>query len=433
MATNTPNLGLLKKNPATDGNETFNIETMLNNNWDKIDTVVGDMQDVPTASKDVSGAIKELFTNVVNGKNELVGAINDMEGSADPDDTFAQLAAAIRAIETGVDTEDATALASYILAGYTAYAEGQKLTGTMPFKKYGEGDGGSFDSFDCYEISVGYGEDGVHYIKMRPTPSLGRPIAYESDTWLRVEDNALFPENIKSGKNILGVIGKSTVVDTENANLNPAYLLQGQSGYDDGALKQGTMVRKTNTEPPAGTAQWGNGDLACYLNTGYYEAGAVELRVSVAQLQAAETDLKAPNIRSGINMFGVSGSLIEGKRKVTGQTVISSGTLPFTSLSSTGGDYYIEITGHGFIPGMVEAWDTFPPNNYRRMVVYFADGFYYSDVPIANFTVATGSNGSTNTGDYYFVTDSVSLTASLIRLPISGSNGYTLNYTVYEL
>ncbi|WP_379130959.1 pyocin knob domain-containing protein [Paenibacillus sp. sgz500958] len=41
MATNTPNLNLLKKNPATDGNETFNIQTMLNENWDKVDAAVG--------------------------------------------------------------------------------------------------------------------------------------------------------------------------------------------------------------------------------------------------------------------------------------------------------------------------------------------------------------------------------------------------------
>ncbi|MUT67820.1 hypothetical protein [Paenibacillus sp. NEAU-GSW1] len=42
MASNTPNLGLLKKDPAIDGNDTFNIETMLNENWDKIDVALGD-------------------------------------------------------------------------------------------------------------------------------------------------------------------------------------------------------------------------------------------------------------------------------------------------------------------------------------------------------------------------------------------------------
>lgn len=37
MASYTPNLNLLKKSPVTDGNDTFNVDTMLNDNWDKID------------------------------------------------------------------------------------------------------------------------------------------------------------------------------------------------------------------------------------------------------------------------------------------------------------------------------------------------------------------------------------------------------------
>ncbi|GGG81712.1 pyocin knob domain-containing protein [Paenibacillus radicis (ex Gao et al. 2016)] len=62
MASNTENLDLLKKNPVTDGNETFNIKTMLNDNWDKLDAVVGDMSSVQTVAKDAAGAIKELHS-----------------------------------------------------------------------------------------------------------------------------------------------------------------------------------------------------------------------------------------------------------------------------------------------------------------------------------------------------------------------------------
>jgi hypothetical protein len=40
MPSNTTNLALYKKNPATDGLDTFNIDTMLNENWDKIDANV---------------------------------------------------------------------------------------------------------------------------------------------------------------------------------------------------------------------------------------------------------------------------------------------------------------------------------------------------------------------------------------------------------
>ena len=36
MASYTPNLNLLKKDPVADGNDFFNIKTMMNDNWDKI-------------------------------------------------------------------------------------------------------------------------------------------------------------------------------------------------------------------------------------------------------------------------------------------------------------------------------------------------------------------------------------------------------------
>lgn len=41
MASNTSNLNLLKKDPLADGKDTFNIRTMLNENWDKIDEFAG--------------------------------------------------------------------------------------------------------------------------------------------------------------------------------------------------------------------------------------------------------------------------------------------------------------------------------------------------------------------------------------------------------
>jgi len=40
LSSNTTNLSLYKADPVADGNNTFNIQTMLNNNWDLIDTAV---------------------------------------------------------------------------------------------------------------------------------------------------------------------------------------------------------------------------------------------------------------------------------------------------------------------------------------------------------------------------------------------------------
>lgn len=63
MASNTPNLNLLKKNPATDGNDLFDINTMLNDNWDKIDTAYAAMVDTSDVqSTDISDLKTRLNT-----------------------------------------------------------------------------------------------------------------------------------------------------------------------------------------------------------------------------------------------------------------------------------------------------------------------------------------------------------------------------------
>ena len=44
MASNTQNLNLYKADPVADANDTFNIDTLVNDNWDKIDQKVGEQE-----------------------------------------------------------------------------------------------------------------------------------------------------------------------------------------------------------------------------------------------------------------------------------------------------------------------------------------------------------------------------------------------------
>jgi len=67
LASNTPNLNLLKKDPVTDGDDTFNIKTMLNDNWDKIDAAMGQV-DIPDASLTVKGKVQ--LSNETNSTAE---------------------------------------------------------------------------------------------------------------------------------------------------------------------------------------------------------------------------------------------------------------------------------------------------------------------------------------------------------------------------
>lgn len=69
MASNTTHLKLLKKNVVTDGNETFNIETMLNENWDKIDAAFGNVEKVTNASITKAGIVQ--LTNDIGTSETL--------------------------------------------------------------------------------------------------------------------------------------------------------------------------------------------------------------------------------------------------------------------------------------------------------------------------------------------------------------------------
>lgn len=66
MASNTPNLNLYKKDPTVDGNDTFNIKTMLNDNWDKIDTAIIGKVDKADFSSHLADNVKQLET--INAK-----------------------------------------------------------------------------------------------------------------------------------------------------------------------------------------------------------------------------------------------------------------------------------------------------------------------------------------------------------------------------
>lgn len=79
---------------------------------------------------DVEGALVELFTSVSDGKTALASAITDMGVITGATDSFGTMALNIRLISAGLNTFDATATATEVLLGYTAYAKGAKIIGS---------------------------------------------------------------------------------------------------------------------------------------------------------------------------------------------------------------------------------------------------------------------------------------------------------------
>ena len=82
MSSYTQNLNLLKKDPVADGADTFNIETMLNENWDKLDAAKGAI-DAALANK-VSinlGTISDTLNNAVLPGRWTVAVPSDAPGN----------------------------------------------------------------------------------------------------------------------------------------------------------------------------------------------------------------------------------------------------------------------------------------------------------------------------------------------------------------
>lgn len=135
MASNTENLNLLMKNPSTDGADTFNVQTMLNENWQKIDNN--------------AGTVAQTLANILKPTTPpLIG----LPPSTTPDGMFQALTAlagvtyvvavsgvivtAVRGEETKTATAKGDGIATFYALGYgdweiSAMISGSKKTKTV--------------------------------------------------------------------------------------------------------------------------------------------------------------------------------------------------------------------------------------------------------------------------------------------------------------
>lgn len=98
MASNTTRLGLLKKNPVTDGNDTFNIETMLNENWEKVDKNVALID--PMTGKLLAGQENTVTISDASITEKGIVMLDDAVNS--PSTTKAATANAIKKVKDSV-------------------------------------------------------------------------------------------------------------------------------------------------------------------------------------------------------------------------------------------------------------------------------------------------------------------------------------------
>lgn len=197
---------------------------------------------------------------------------------------------------TGTFTNDATIVAGDVLSGKTGYKSGALVTGTMANRTTDYGAPSS-------------GQTGRIYI----TPSAG----YHNGTARVYSDDGNFdPANWRADKNIYGVQGTMPIKTSTNGD-GPAanHHIATDAAAWDGRL----FMRPTNTV-----------DTRAYT-------GDVWLTV-------ANSNFTPTNIRNGVNILGLTGSLVPGTAYASGVT---------TRIATGSGNAKISVRGLSFTPAYV--------------------------------------------------------------------------------
>lgn len=214
---------------------------------------------------------------------------------------------------SGIDTSDATASASDILSGKTAYVNGSKITGTIKSKAAATVTPSTSDQ----TIASGQYLSGAQTIK---------------------GDSNLVAGNIKKGTSIFGVTGTletgSTGIDTSDATATASHILSGKTAYVNGQKITGTMSSKSAATYTPSTS---NQTIA----SGQYLSGAQTIK--------GDSNLVASNIKSGVSIFGVSGTYSGSSSSGSGnnncEAYVITSTSATVSFKNTSGT--IKVFGYG--------------------------------------------------------------------------------------
>lgn len=202
------------------------------------------------------------------------------------------------------DTSDATATAPRILAPYTAYANGEKITGTMQ------------DNSGATTTS-NYVQKGLEDCIYASTGSTGYfdvssliKITYED---IR-EVIQLTADMIAKGNNVLGLTGTAeSGIDTSDATATAARILSPYTAYAKGVKLTGTMKDKSGTTQHtagASSAAISTGIRLAIPEAGYYSTSN-RIFYSNANLANA-IGLTADKLLKGNTVIGVEGTAETG-------------------------------------------------------------------------------------------------------------------------
>lgn len=171
--------------------------------------------------------------------------------------------------------------------------------GEMPLKNASNGDGAGVNHHLAKQTSAVPGT-----IYLRPVNPTDPITAFQGDVWIRKDDANFNPAYWRSDVTMFGLRGVMPNRSAENIHL-----------------------------PAAAVTVWANDRVFLQPPQGYYD-GSTWVTTAAPQFNAS-------NIRNGVNLLGITGTMVEGRRTATG-TFVHNGAQTST------------INGLGFTPSTVE-------------------------------------------------------------------------------